>query len=164
MKINKPALLILLSCWVPAWTQTAIPPADTASIEVELSYVDRASPYGWSCLPNYPYSFFDSAPESLTIPPPGDRIHYGEVVFLDSVRFMFAIVMPTGRETRAVFYLDSNRNGDFTDDTPSSIPGTGTNGTAACCRLRFPGLTEGVSPTGSGSGHHSIWELLQPSG
>jgi thiol-disulfide isomerase/thioredoxin len=116
------------------------------TVEVDLDYVANGSPFGWRYKPGYPYSFFESAPKSVKTPPPGDWIHYGELVFLDSVRFLFAIAILEGDDSKAVFYLDSNRDGDFGDDTPASFPGGGSYGTAAILPLEIPRPDSEIEP------------------
>lgn len=111
---------------------------DDGILRVVLEYVDSGSPYGWSYQPNYPYMFFANAPADVIRGPDGDVIHYGALLFHNSVRFLFAVSLVDGTEPTATFHVDSNQNGDFKDDPESSYAGAGTSGTAAQLYFEIP--------------------------
>jgi len=131
--------LIVASC--SGTTGTTGTPID--SVDVSLAYVDSYPPFSFSAPGGFPYELADTAAKDITTPPPGDTVYYGELQFLDSVAFLFAISLSEANGD-ATLYFDGNRNGDLTDDDPESYEGSGTWGTAAQMSFEIP-RPDGVS-------------------
>jgi peroxiredoxin len=106
------------------------------TVTVQLAYVAQMPPWGSSYDPTG-RTLSETPPSTVTTPPSGGRVFYGELQLLGSVRYVVAVALPaSGASGGAQLYLDANRDGNMTNDAPAHYDGTGTLGTAA--EMEFP--------------------------
>lgn len=101
----------------------------TRRLVIKLEVKRGAAPGGARSKGGWPYKLSQTRPSGVRVPPPGRGLLYGRLPIEGKGGF-FAIQPPRRKGQPAVFFVDRNRDGNFTNDTPSRYRGSGTYRTA----------------------------------
>ncbi|MBF0500664.1 MAG: hypothetical protein HQM09_11070 [Candidatus Riflebacteria bacterium] len=100
------------------------------SMTFDLQVKRGAPPVGYSSKSGWPFALTRTLPPGVKIVPTSNELYFGEIPLANNpIRFLVA--KSTNGDDSWDFYVDRNRDGDFTNDTPTMYPGDGTYKSAA---------------------------------
>lgn len=125
-----------------------LPTAGEATVELR-SITNEYARLGATNPPGKPYPLTPEKPAEVLRSPAGENIHYGRIP-LGEQPVWFAIAPQKVKGQKARLFVDRNRDGDFSNDTPASYDGTGTSQSAGV-------LTVDIQRGDGSSFPYAIW-------